>query len=139
MLTETFPVSPLDAVEEAKRLAAYTAVDRHIRPEDKVRHKHLPYVIKLRTNESSQVIGIGSGTYRSNLALCCRLILRTHTGSTVPYVVERILQQGQELNKDRVFLPTGFQSQQLITLAGLRLGDITQYSELDVTIDGADE
>jgi ribose 5-phosphate isomerase A len=57
----------------------------------------------------------------------------------VPYVVERILQQGQELNKDRVFLPTGFQSQQLITLAGLRLGDITQYSELDVTIDGADE
>jgi len=95
------PVSPLDAVEAAKRLAAYTAVDRHIRPEDKV-------------------IGIGSG-------------------STVPYVVERILQQGQELNKDRVFLPTGFQSQQLITLAGLRLGDITQYSELDVTIDGADE
>jgi len=63
----------------------------------------------------------------------------THTGSTVPYVVERILQQGQELNKDRVFLPTGFQSQQLITVAGLRLGDIAQYSELDVTIDGADE
>jgi len=57
----------------------------------------------------------------------------------VPYVVERILQQGEERNKDRVFLPTGFQSQQLITLAGLRLGDIAQYSELDVTIDGADE
>lgn len=95
------PVSPLDAVEAAKRLAAYTAVDRHIQPEHKV-------------------IGIGSG-------------------STVPYVVERILQQGEERNKDRVFLPTGFQSQQLITLSGLRLGDISQYSELDVTIDGADE
>ncbi|KAF8483616.1 ribose-5-phosphate isomerase [Russula ochroleuca] len=94
-------VSPLDAVEAAKRLAAYTAVDRHIRPEDKV-------------------IGIGSG-------------------STVPYVVERILQQGEERNRDRVFLPTGFQSQQLITHSGLRLGDIMQYSQLDVTIDGADE
>jgi hypothetical protein len=58
---------------------------------------------------------------------------------TVPYVVERILQQGEERNKDRVFLPTGFQSQQLITHSGLRLGDITQYSDLDVTIDGADE
>ena len=60
-------------------------------------------------------------------------------GSTVPYVVERILQQGEERNRDRVFLPTGFQSQELITHAGLRLGDITQYSILDVTIDGADE
>ena len=60
-------------------------------------------------------------------------------GSTVPYVVERILQQGEERNKDRVFLPTGFQSQELITHAGLHLGDITQYSILDVTIDGADE
>jgi len=95
------PVSPLEGVEAAKRLAAYTAVDRHIRPEDKF-------------------IGIGSG-------------------STVPYVVERILQQGEEHNKDRIFLPTGFQSQELITHSGLRLGDITQYSELDVTIDGADE
>jgi len=60
-------------------------------------------------------------------------------GSTVPYVVERILQQGEERNRNRVFLPTGFQSQELITHAGLRLGDITQYSVLDVTIDGADE
>ena len=67
------------------------------------------------------------------------VLLQSHVGSTVPYVVERILQQGEEHNKDRVFLPTGFQSQQLITLSGLRLGDISQYSELDVTIDGADE
>ncbi|KAH9047269.1 ribose-5-phosphate isomerase [Lactarius hengduanensis] len=93
--------APLSTVEASKRLAAYTAVDRHVLPEDKI-------------------IGIGSG-------------------STVPYVVERILQQGEERNRDRVFLPTGFQSQELITHAGLRLGDITQYSVLDVTIDGADE
>ncbi|KAI9511518.1 ribose-5-phosphate isomerase [Russula earlei] len=94
-------VSPPNAIEAAKRLAAHTAVDRHVRPEDKI-------------------IGIGSG-------------------STVPYVVERIKQQGGERNRNRVFLPTGFQSQQLITQAGLRLGDIAQYSVLDVTIDGADE
>ncbi|KAI0083881.1 ribose-5-phosphate isomerase [Irpex rosettiformis] len=67
-----------------------------------------------------QVIGIGSG-------------------STVPYVVERILAQGPEVNKDRVFIPTGFQSKELIVEAKLRLGDADQYPRIDVTIDGADE
>ncbi|WVQ83844.1 ribose-5-phosphate isomerase [Cryptococcus sp. DSM 104549] len=93
------PVLP--AVEAAKRLAAYAAVDRHIG----LQHK---------------VIGIGSG-------------------STVPYVVDRILAQGLEANKDRVFLPTGFQSKELIVKAGLTLGDVDQYARIDVTIDGADE
>ncbi|KAG8944988.1 ribose-5-phosphate isomerase rki1 [Tulasnella sp. 419] len=88
-------------IEASKRLAAFTAVDRHILPEHKV-------------------IGIGSG-------------------STVPYVVERILQQGKELNKDRVFIPTGFQSKELIVKGGLLLGDVDQYPTIDVTIDGADE
>ncbi len=68
----------------------------------------------------SQVIGIGSG-------------------STVPYVVERILAQGATLNADRVFIPTGFQSKELIVEAHLRLGDVDQYPHIDVTIDGADE
>ncbi|GJF00182.1 ribose 5-phosphate isomerase [Phanerochaete sordida] len=67
-----------------------------------------------------QVIGIGSG-------------------STVPYVVERIVAQGPEVNKDRVFIPTGFQSKELIVDAHLRLGDVDQYPHIDVTIDGADE
>ncbi|KIL64942.1 hypothetical protein M378DRAFT_186577 [Amanita muscaria Koide BX008] len=88
-------------IEESKRLAAYTAVDQHVKPEHKV-------------------IGIGSG-------------------STVPYVVDRIVQQGNGLNKDRVFIPTGFQSKQLIVQAGLNLGDVDQYPTIDVTIDGADE
>ena len=56
-------------VEEAKKLAAYTAVDRHVKPEHKV-------------------IGIGSG-------------------STVPYVVDRILHQGENVNAGRWFIPTG--------------------------------
>ncbi|KAK8846661.1 ribose-5-phosphate isomerase [Kwoniella newhampshirensis] len=93
------PVLP--AVEAAKRLAAFSAVDRHVGLEHKV-------------------IGIGSG-------------------STVPYVVDRIVAQGLEANKDRVFLPTGFQSKELIIKAGLTLGDVDQYAKIDVTIDGADE
>ena len=31
---------PLDIVEESKRLAAYTAVDQHVKPEHKVWHTH---------------------------------------------------------------------------------------------------
>lgn len=33
----------------------------------------------------------------------------------------------------------GFQSKQLIIDAGLQLGDVDQYTRLDVCIDGADE
>ncbi|KAG1733889.1 ribose-5-phosphate isomerase [Suillus paluster] len=101
--TGAVPIStiPLTAIEQSKRLAAYTAVDKHILPEHKV-------------------IGIGSG-------------------STVPYVVERIVAQGRELNKDRVFIPTGFQSKELIVMSNLNLGDIDQFPTIDVTIDGADE
>jgi len=91
----------LTAIEQSKRLAAYTAVDKHILPEHKV-------------------IGIGSG-------------------STVPYVVERIVAQGPELNKGRMFIPTGFQSKELIVMSNLNLGDVDQFPTIDVTIDGADE
>lgn len=93
--------STLTGVEASKQLAAWTAVDRHIKPEHRV-------------------IGIGSG-------------------STVPYVVERIIAQGEELNKSRVFIPTGFQSKELIVKGNLILGDVDQYPSIDVTIDGADE
>jgi len=61
------------------------------------------------------------------------------SGSTVPYVVERIVAQGPIVNKDRVFIPTGFQSKELIVAANLRLGDVDQYPIIDVTVDGADE
>lgn len=61
------------------------------------------------------------------------------SGSTVPYVVERIIAQGAEVNRDRWFVPTGFQSKNLIIDGGLRLGDIDMFSTLDVTLDGADE
>ncbi|KAJ9096948.1 ribose-5-phosphate isomerase rki1 [Naganishia adeliensis] len=92
-------MAALAPIEAAKRLAAYAAVDRHVKREHKV-------------------IGVGSG-------------------STVPFVVERIREKGG--NEGRVFVPTGFQSQELIVQAGLTLGDVSQYPKIDVTIDGADE
>jgi ribose 5-phosphate isomerase A len=68
-LPTSMPLPVLPAVEAAKRLAAFAAVDRHIG----LQHR---------------VIGIGSG-------------------STVPYVVDRIVAQGKEANLKRVFIPTG--------------------------------
>lgn len=61
------------------------------------------------------------------------------SGSTVPYAVERIVAQGTEANRNRWFIPTGFQSRQLILDGGLNLADIQTCPELDVVIDGADE
>ncbi|KAJ7768295.1 ribose 5-phosphate isomerase A-domain-containing protein [Mycena metata] len=98
------PIKPnvvLTGIEKSKQLAAWTAVDEHVKPEHRV-------------------IGIGSG-------------------STVPYVVERIVQLGAEANQLRVFIPTGFQSKELIVSSGLNLGDVDQFPTIDVTLDGADE
>lgn len=46
------------------------------------------------------------------------LIIGIGSGSTVPYVVERIIQQGPTVNAKRWFVPTGFQSKELIVKAG---------------------
>ncbi|KAI7898636.1 ribose-5-phosphate isomerase [Cokeromyces recurvatus] len=59
------------------------------------------------------------------------------SGSTVVYVIERILQK-PEL-KDIIYVPTSFQSKLLIRDNGLKLGSIEQHDIIDVTIDGADE
>jgi len=47
------------------------------------------------------------------------------SGSTIIYAVERIL-QSKDLD-DVVFIPTGFQSKELIVQGGLRLGAISEY------------
>ncbi|KIY52177.1 ribose-5-phosphate isomerase [Fistulina hepatica ATCC 64428] len=100
-LTSPITSKNLSVIERSKQLAAWTAVDNHVKSEHRV-------------------IGIGSG-------------------STVPYVVERIVMQGPEVNEGRLFIPTGFQSKELIVKSGLSLGDVDQYPTIDVTIDGADE
>jgi len=70
---------------------------------------------------SAKVIGIGSG-------------------STVVYVVERIAQLPRDKTDGVVFVPTGYQSRDLIVKAGLKLGSVELLTEMmDVTFDGADE
>lgn len=81
--------------------------------------------VDLHFPESPKVIGIGSG-------------------STVVYVVERVAQLAKanpEIAKNVVFVPTGFQSKQLLQDAGLIVGSIDSYAvgDLDVAFDGADE
>lgn len=66
------------------------------------------------------------------------------SGSTVVYCVERIQQlvAEQKLStKNMVFVPTGFQSKNLIIDAALPLKEIDQFdgSGIDIVFDGADE
>jgi len=93
----------MDFVEEAKKKAAFAAVDEFVTPNVKY-------------------IGIGSG-------------------STVVYAVERLAQltAAQDRKFSPVCIPTSFQATQLIIEAGLQLGDLSRFPNLDVTIDGADE
>ncbi|ORY84485.1 putative RKI1-D-ribose-5-phosphate ketol-isomerase [Protomyces lactucae-debilis] len=68
--------------------------------------------------KDAKVIGIGSG-------------------STVIYAVERILMRDD--TSQITFIPTGFQSKELITGGRLRLGEIDGFPVIDVAFDGADE
>jgi ribose 5-phosphate isomerase A len=70
--------------------------------------------------QSGQKIGIGSG-------------------STIAYAVQRLGERLKKEGLDVICVPTSFQARQLILENGLRLGDLEQYPELDVAIDGADE
>jgi len=48
------------------------------------------------------------------------------SGSTIVYAIEKILQLKDIENV--VFVPTGFQSRELIVQGGLRLGEISEYA-----------
>jgi hypothetical protein len=86
-------------IEGAKRLAAYAAVDQHILPHHKVCRFIMAQIVIDGTRSSvSVLVGIGLRNPRT---------LTSFTGSTVPYVVDRIIQQGKEANAGRVFIPTG--------------------------------
>lgn len=98
--------SPADLVEQAKKAAAYKAVDTHF-PKD------------------PKVIGIGSG-------------------STVVYVVDRIAELAKKdpsISSKVVFVPTSFQSKQLLQDANLIIGSVDNYytGQIEVAFDGADE
>jgi ribose 5-phosphate isomerase A len=63
------------------------------------------------------------------------------SGTTIVYVVKAIKQSGADTTFTR-FIPTGFQSKQLITSAGLtavEFNSIPDGTVLDIAFDGADE
>ena len=71
--------------------------------------------------EETRIVGIGSG-------------------STVVYAVERLgeLQRKGDLNL-KACIPSSFQAQELILNAGLPLGTLNEFPDIDVAFDGADE
>lgn len=115
----------LSGVEAAKRLAAYAAVDRHVLKGSKVRqvearHRQLrqasravqpvPACVRLACSHRYNQSGCGKVERPSQLLLRNTAdvqLIGIGSGSTVPYVVDRIVQQGVEANKDRLFFPTG--------------------------------
>ncbi|KAL1919498.1 uncharacterized protein VTP21DRAFT_2191 [Calcarisporiella thermophila] len=121
MIPRIFPLKPpafknslgLHRVFHASMSSAITAIESAKRA---AAHRAVDEQL---SPSSHRVIGVGSG-------------------STIVYMVERLKQRAAEFSQ-QIFIPTGFQSRQLIIDAGLRLGDIDQYPEIDVAIDGADE
>jgi len=109
---------------------------------DRVKLPHAPELIPpilVVTSEIEASKQRAAWSAVDNHVLPHHTVIGIGSGSTVPYVVERIVAQGAEANKNRVFIPTGFQSKELIVSANLRLGDVDQYPVIDVTSDGADE
>jgi len=68
-----------------------------------------------------------------------KMVVGVGSGSTVIYVVERLIQKVKEEKLQIVCIPTSFQATQLINEGGLVLGTLDKYPHIDVTIDGADE
>ncbi len=66
------------------------------------------------------------------------MIIGLGTGSTVKYTVLRIgemVKDGLEI----IGIPTSRATEQLASRIGIPLGDINEYQEIDLTIDGADQ
>jgi len=68
-----------------------------------------------------------------------KMVVGVGSGSTVVYVVQRLVERVKQENLSVVCIPTSFQAQQLINEGGLTLGTLDKYPDIDVTIDGADE
>jgi len=76
--------------------------------------------VKDNINREGMVVGVGSG-------------------STIIYAVNMMGHINRELGLDLVCIPTSYQSSHLIIQNKLKLGSLTEYSNLDLVIDGVDE
>jgi ribose 5-phosphate isomerase A len=66
------------------------------------------------------------------------MVIGLGTGSTTQYAIRRIgelVKQGLKITG----IPTSKQSERLATEIGISLGDLNEYTTIDITIDGADE
>ncbi|MHA2176445.1 MAG: ribose 5-phosphate isomerase A [Candidatus Hodarchaeales archaeon] len=67
------------------------------------------------------------------------IILGIGSGSTIIHAVRRIKDMDSEITSSIICIPTSYQSKQLLIEHGLTIGSLDQYSDIDITIDGADE
>lgn len=168
--TPDLPASTLklEPIEAAKRLAAYAAVDNHIKPSHKARRSA---VLRLSTFLETDV-ALHHLDCRSSASVAVALSPTSLSASSsrarTPIPVASSSQpvrpepsapfpglpdppgsrshparheaNGQtDHHLSPTQLPSGFQSKALITESGLALGDLESYPRIDVTIDGADE
>ncbi|ODN01233.1 Ribose-5-phosphate isomerase [Orchesella cincta] len=101
-------------LDKAKKLAAYQAVDDHVK--------------LCKTSKciiTSSLIGWTSSGHRE--------------WNNAVYAVERIAQRAREENLNLICIPTSFQAKNLIISNGLQLSELDVHYPIDVTIDGCDE
>ena len=61
------------------------------------------------------------------------------SGSTIKYAIVRLAERVKEEGLRVIFVPTSFQSKELLMNHGLTIGELNSFKCLDVAIDGADE
>ncbi|MDD4253776.1 MAG: ribose-5-phosphate isomerase RpiA [Methanofollis sp.] len=67
------------------------------------------------------------------------MVVGLGTGSTANYAIQRIGERIREEEISVVGVPTSYQSAFRARAAGIRVADLTDYPEIDLTIDGADQ
>lgn len=70
--------------------------------------------------------------------VCDGQVVGVGSGSTIVYAVDRLVDRVHE-GLTLTCIPTSYQALQLIRNNGLRLSDLSENPEIDITIDGADE
>lgn len=68
-----------------------------------------------------------------------KMVVGIGSGSTIVYGVSKLAEMVVANNMDITCIPTSFQARKLIVDHGLKLGDLERNSQIDLTIDGADE
>ena len=61
------------------------------------------------------------------------------SGSTIVYAIERLAELVLKNNLNILFIPSSYQSRQLLIKHNLKITDLEMHQSIDLTIDGADE